>query len=442
VSTPRIVYFVCSSALHVNLFASTIRSVALSGCMQPIILSLDSFYKRVHGNVKASASALQLPAVIVDTVFARGAQAGFIAKVYASQRFGVQEFVNILKKNKTSLVVLGNDTGHAERAVIAAASRLNIKTLLVQDGFLFDQFPKGFSGRFWLMVRKLWLILGGNRLGWVPYGMGGCHAIAVHGRSWMETILRGKRGATKRIEVTGHPALISPGSQIATPLCGHDVLYFCSNFLSAHKDADAHVNQIDEIIALRDLLRERYGDCVTLYVKLHPADRLEDYATLSSMNGVILHKDAVLNDLIQKSWLCVTNISSASLECLAAGRVCLMSGISMKSRSYRRLFASLPGTKFLTWEALRVWLDQLDSATGYTQALAMQREGLESWVGDFGKGTERLVALIGELSMTNTAWPESEKIQLTVDETVEPPSHGSRQHSATSIHTNAGRFVG
>lgn len=394
----RSVCFVCSSALHVKLFAPTIRIVASIGRLQPIIVSLDQFYAGIHGNVTACAEELQLPAVIVDAGFGRGDRGGLMARIFAAQGTGMRAMVALLNDGGTGLVVLGNDTGHAERAVITAARSLGVPTLLVQDGFLFDQFPAGLSGTLRLTLRRLWLSIGGNRLGWVPYGMGGCDAIAAHGIGWLETIHRGKRDATRQIVVTGHPALISPDDHLVAPLAGNDVLFFCSNFLSAHKDAAAHQDQIGEILTLHKLLMARYGENAALHVKLHPADRLEDYAALTDLPGITLHKDAVLDDLIRKSWLCVTNISSVSLDCLATKRVCLMSGISLKSASYRRLFARLPGTKFVTWDAFCGWLNRLDSAGGYARVLAMQEEGLETWIGEPGQGAERLTALIDELA--------------------------------------------
>jgi hypothetical protein len=398
-SRPRRVCFVCSSALHVELFAPTIRRVASIGRLQPIIVSLDKFYAGIHGNVTACAEELQLPAVIVDAGFGRGDRdGGLMARIFAAQGAGMRAMVALLNDGGTGLVVLGNDTGHAERVVITAARSLGVPTLLVQDGFLFDQFPAGFSGTLRLTLRRLWLSVGGNRLGWVPYGMGGCDAIAVHGIGWLETICRGKSHATRRIVVTGHPVLTSPDDHLVSPVAGSDVLFFCSNFLSAFKDAAAHQDQVGQILALQKLLMARYGENAALHVKLHPADRLEDYAALTGLSGITLHKDTVLDNLIRKSWLCVTNISSVSLNCLVAGRVCLMSGISLKRANYRRLFANLPGTKFVTWDAFCCWLDRLDSVGGYARVLAMQGEGLETWIGEPGQGTERLAALIDELA--------------------------------------------
>ncbi len=402
-SGSRRVCFVCSSALHVKLFAPTIRRVASIGLLQPIIVSLDQFYLGIHGNVTAYAKELQLPAVIVNAGFGRGDQSGLMARIFAAQGTGIRSMVALLSEGRTGLVVLGNDTGHAERAVIRAARARGIQTLLVQDGFLFNQFSAGIFGTLKLILRRIWLAVGGDLIGWVPYGMGGCDAIAVHGIGWQKTICRGKRRATRRIVVTGHPALISPDDHLVIPIAGRDVLFFCSNFLSAYKDAAAHKDQIGEILALKKLLMVRYGENVSLHVKLHPADRLEDYAALTGLPGITLHKDAVLDDLIRKSWLCVTNISSVSLDCLVAGRVCLMSGISLKSASYSQLFARLPGTKFVTWDAFSCWLDQLDSIGGYARVLAMQGESLETWIGEPRQGGERLAALIDELASANAA---------------------------------------
>lgn len=402
VSKYRSVFFVCSSALHVRHFAPTIRLIASAGRIKPIIVSLDRFYEGIHGNVEVCAAELRLPAMIIDAGFGRGDGGGLLARIYAALGTGMRAMKVLLKRDEVGLVVLGNDTGHAERAALHAARSLGLPTLLVQDGFLFDQFPPGFFGTLKLRLRRIWLALSGNRLGGVPYGMGGCDAIAAYGSKWLDTLHRGKHSSTKRIEVTGHPALVKPVSDLDPPPSGHDVLFFCTNFLSGHKNADAHRKQIVEILALRELLTARYGANAVLHVKLHPADRLEDYANLSGLTGIALYKDAVLGDLIQRSWLCVTNISSASLDCLFCGRVCLMSGVSMQSGDYRRLFASLPGTKFVAWDEFCIWLDRLDTVGGYENVLNMQKLDLDPWIGETGQGGLRLASLIDELSNANS----------------------------------------
>lgn len=402
-SKDRIVFFVCSSALHLRLFAPTIRLLAVAGRLKLVIVSLDRFYAGIHGNVAICADELHLPAVLVDASFGRGDGDGLIARIRAARGAGMRSIRAIFERGEAALVVFGNDTGHAERVALQAAHSLGVPTLLVQDGFLFDQFPPGFSGTLRLMVRRLWLAVGGNRLGGVPYGMGGCDVIAAYGSGWLDTFQRGKRRVTRRIEVTGHPALTWPVNHLIASFTGRDVLFFCTNFLSGHKDATAHRDQIGEILALHKLLTARYGADAVLHVKLHPADRLTDYVELTGFSGIVLHKDAALRELIQCSWLCVTNISSVTMDCFAGGRVCLMSGISLQKGGYRRLFASLPGTKFVAWDEFCIWLDRIDTVGGYARMLAMQGEELECWIGESGQGSVRLAALIDELASAAAA---------------------------------------
>jgi hypothetical protein len=392
----RKILFVCSSALHVKLFAPTIRLLAATQHLEPVIVALDLFYEGIHGNVASYATQLQLPATVSEAGFRRGTE--WLSHVYVARKIGLPAMEHLFQQGSAKLAVFGNDTGHAERAAIQAAKNQCIPTLLVQDGFLFDQFPPGLVGTLCLKLRQLWLAVGGHRLGWVPYGMGGCEVIAANGKKWADMLSRTKPRATKSIAVIGHPALSLSDPDSMALATEHAVCFFCTNFLSAHKDRAAHQKQIDDILMLRQILIKRYGAHTRLHVKLHPADQLEDYAPLLCLPDIMVHKDVALNKLIEASWLCVTNISAVALDCLAAGRVCLMCGVSLQNRNYRQLFASLPGTKFIAWDELLTWLEQLDTTEGYQQVLATQRAQLDAWIGDTEQSSVRLLALIDELS--------------------------------------------
>lgn len=395
---PRIL-FACSSALHVKLFMPTLRAMIAHGRFQPVVVSLDSFYRGIHGNVTSAIAAqrLELP---MEQITATRADDGSrlirtFKRAWAARRDGLQDFKRILIRNQATLLVLGNDTGHIERAAIAAARSLDIPTLLVQDGFVSDQFSSDWLGRLNLLSTKAWLALGGSHLGRVPYGMGGCDHIAAHGEKWANMLSDRQCDPRATVHITGHPSLdISLTGSGA--LDTREVAYFCTNFLSGMGDAQAHDRQIAEILQLREVLNRRYPDGTVLHIKLHPADDVTAYKKLQDVPGLQLHADIELDTLVERSWFCVTNISSAALESVARGRVCLMSGISVRSNYDRRLFAALPGTKFATWEEFDTLLDTLSEPDKYHEMLDTERQEIRVYF-DFrpdATASARLAALI------------------------------------------------
>lgn len=409
-SSLRRILFACSSALHVKLFMPTLRAVIEQGRFQPVVVSLDSFYRGIHGNVSSAIAAQRLDLPIEQITATRADDGSRLIRTFkrawAARRDGLEDFKRILVRNQATLLVLGNDTGHIERAAIAAARSLGIATLLVQDGFVSDQFSVDWRGRLTLLGTKTWLALGGSHLGRVPYGMGGCDHIAAHGEKWAHMLSDRQCGAHAAVHITGHPSLdISRAGSDA--LDTQDVSYFCTNFLSGMGDAQAHERQIQEILQLREVLDRRHPDSIVLHIKLHPADDVTTYKKLQDVPGLQLHADIELAALVARSWFCVTNISSAALESVARGRVCLMSGISVRSNYDRRLFDALPGIKFSTWEEFDTLLDKLSEPDQYHAMLDTERQEIQVYF-DFrpdATASTRLAELIETLASTSPPAP-------------------------------------
>lgn len=407
---PRVI-FACSSALHVKLFVPTIRALLEQGRFLPVIVSLDSFYRGIHGNVTSAVSAQGLDVPVEQITASRADDASPIVRTLkralAARREGLQDFKHILARHAAKLLVMGNDTGHIERAAIDAAQALRIPTLLVQDGFVSDQFSCEWSGRLSLFRTKAWIALGGSRLGGVPYGMGGSDHIAAHGEKWATMLADRQSRRPASVHITGHPSLdLVPARSSA--LDNRDVVYFCTNFLSGMRDAQAHDRQLQEILQLRRALDKRYSGRATLHIKLHPADDVAAYEQLREVPGLLLHENIGLDALLAQSWLSVTNISSAALESVARGRVCLMSGISVRTNYYRRLFSALPGTKFMTWEEFETLLDTLESPDRYHEMLDSERQEIRVYF-DFrpdSPASARLAELIEELASDATTHPD------------------------------------
>ncbi|AUA55806.1 Uncharacterised protein [Achromobacter spanius] len=403
------ILFACSSALHVKLFTPTLRTLLEQGKLQPVMVSLDSFYRGIHGNVASAVAAqrLDLPMEPISTIRADDGSrlVRTMKRALAARRDGMRDFRQMLVRNQARLLVLGNDTGHLERAAIAAAQSLRIPTLLVQDGFVSDQFSLDWRGRLHLLRTKAWLALGGAQLGRVPYGMGGCDHIAAHGERWAKILSDRQPSPGTTVHITGHPSLDISHTEPGV-FDTRDVLYFCTNFLSGMGDAHAHERQIEELLQLRGVLDRRLPKGAILHIKLHPADDVAAYKRLQDVPGLQLHVDIELSALVERVWLCVTNISSAAVENIARGRICLMSGISVRSPYDQRLFSSLPGTKFTTWEEFDTLLDTLANPAQYHAMLDTERQEIRMYF-DFrpdALAPARLAELI-DLLAAGTASP-------------------------------------
>jgi len=381
----RSIAFLCSSGLHVRLFAPVIRCLQAAGHWCPVIVSLDAFYADLHGNVAATVEALGLQVVVEPVSFRHGASPNRwlrgLQTVGAARWTGACQYRALLRRQGVALLVLGNDTGLAELVAIDAARGSRVPTLLVQDGFLSNRFALATAeARQQLQREKRKIAWLGKLFGGRPYGLGGCDVIAAYGAFWAD-ILRAQDGrGTTRIEVVGHPFLTFDEARGATPGEG-TVTYFCTNFLRSNlQDEAAHRSQLREVLAIRALLDECGVSASVLRVKLHPVDQRSDYQLLEGRDGIELLQGGELRAVIASSWFCLTNISSVVLDCAAEARPCLMSGLSVAHGLYAALFEALPGLKAADAEALRAWILRLQSPEGMVEVLQAQREGLAPYV--------------------------------------------------------------
>lgn len=400
------IIFLCSSGLHVRLFAPTIRYLQADGEFQPVIMSLDSFYADLHGNVASEVVTQHLSVDVEIASFTHGASQNRwwrgLQTVVSARWTGTGQYRELLRRRHASLLVLGNDTGLAELVAIDAARASKIPTLLVQDGFVTNWPPQSNAqGRRRLRIEKLKMSVLGKVFGGRPYGLGGCDAIAAYGSYWADLFssLWGRGGP--RIEVVGHPFLSFDGGGL--PLTeGSGVTYFCTNFLRSNlRDKTAHNSQLAEILTIRCLLDECGEMVQPLRVRLHPADLLTDYQELNGHKGIELLKFGQLSEVIASSWLCITNLSSVVLDCAAGERLCLMSGLSVSQGTYAPLFRSLPGLKADDMQMLRDYIHILRTPSGHARLLQAQQESLTKFVSvDPGlSGARRLTHFVTELAL-------------------------------------------
>lgn len=382
--------FVCSSSLHVRMFSNVIKELAKNPGIEPFVISLDPFYIGIHGNVASTIEIEEMNVKVVEINLNRSTQsfrmASFLNTTLQVLQFERSQLDRIIKEWSPAVLVLGNDTGHLERAIIRVAGRQEILRILIQDGFIFDENYSVFS-MLKHKVKKYSLHFGLDKIGMVPYGMGGCDIIFAFGEHWKNIFDARLRRPSQKVKVVGNPLFddfcsVVSKKEVNTRIEGQRVIsYFCTNFLSGLGDQDAHGSQTDEIIALKKCLTRRYGKEVHLIAKLHPADSIKDYGRLKQEedNCFSLVDNCDLKELILKSWMCITNFSSAYLYAIAAGKVCILSKVGLNNnKRYEQLINALNGISVSTIDDIDRELELLDQPSTYrmiVQRLTKESEG-------------------------------------------------------------------
>lgn len=361
------VVFICASGLHVRLFSPVITLLVARGEVAPLLYSEDRFYRSIHGDAGAAAARLGVPVVDI-AIDAPATDANTLWRHLDLVRRvaidGYRRLRNMLVDHEARLVVLGNDTGHIERAAIRAARGLEVPTLLVQDGYA--AFPRkggrGLAG----MPRALYTATAGRFFGGIDYGTGGCTAIAVTGEHWKTVFRNNARSVTRQIVVTGSAvyeasrrSLAAPDADARDRHAPRTLVFFCTNFATGYGDADEHRHQVMQIIELHRRLQSRYGDTLRLLVKPHPADARADYLALNGLGRCAVAGDDDAQQVIASAWLGITNISSASLLCAAAGKICVNATMLLDKRRYRELAYDLPGRRCDDWDEFFRLLDDV-----------------------------------------------------------------------------------
>jgi hypothetical protein len=320
----------------------------------------------------------------------------FLDRVILASFLYSKIFNQIIMDIDPKIVILANDTGHIERLIIRICKKQNIKTLLVQDGYLTNYFPQNLFGSVMHNLTCFWILVGGGHIGLIPYGMGGCDYIAAHGEVWADILHYFKVKSTKSVFITGHPNLpisISLPIKSKKPV---EVIYLCTNYISGLKDTSAHTMQINEILAIKTALENYFRGNALLRVKLHPQDNIADYKSIIGIDGLRLHHSETLSALISNASLCITNISSSYLECIYYGRICILSRIGLKS-PYKGLFSKLPGDKVHSVDQLENYFELFNNAELYAKILERQKKELLNWIDDPSQANRKLQDLILEI---------------------------------------------
>jgi hypothetical protein len=315
---PERVAFICSNHLHVRLFADAIRSISLSSMMEPVVAAL---YPEQAPRIDQEVRRRGLTVPWLDTVAMRSSAGRLIDRIFDAQSFYYKYFVDQISSADLWVVVLGNDTGHRERAILRACTDVGIQVILVQDGYLFEQYANSWTGNMRLHVSRLWATTLGHFLGGVTYGMGGADVIAALSSASLEVLCR--RVPRRKVVLVNHPLQLSPPDPADKLPRGGRILYLGTNYLRGLKSRQAHEDQLAEVVEIARLAKSFGGLNSDVVFKPHPQDDVKIYKRLTDVGISIITGDS-LDELITESWFCVSNISSATLDCARLNRICIM----------------------------------------------------------------------------------------------------------------------
>ncbi len=279
---------VASNDTHVAMFAPVAAALEERG-VTSVILSLDAFYRQ-----GATPAATRASLRVVELRGERSGDpgTGFYARpvvaVWRDTIHARRALRRLMLAERPSVVVLGNDHGLIEKAVIHEARSVDARTVLIQDGRLAPR-PR-LSGPRAALTRAakralspLLRVLGFGYLAASDYGSGGTDLICASGEASAQILAeRGARGS--RIVVTGQPRYDHLAELPASVDPPFDVVIFTSPFEAAGLGRAA---QSAQEALVRDLHRWAADRGRRVGVKPHPREELEAYASVVGSDSVL-----------------------------------------------------------------------------------------------------------------------------------------------------------
>ncbi len=234
----------------------------------------------------------------------------------------------VLMKEKVGVVVIGNDIDIIPQWFANCAKRLRIHTVLIQDGLLFDvnKISKNLGKKLFLILNNcnLKLLMMEFRLiiskqyHRISYGEGGCTQIHVWGRRFQSYIER--KGVDKQsLVVTGYlkPSEIRQGYEESHKNTIKTILYSPTDLVKTEIINSKDMRQTTEILCSAVTSLEN----TKLIIKPHPIEEITFYNAMQTKYGTSIDvSSSDFYDLLRKSDLVITNLSTTSLEALAAGK--------------------------------------------------------------------------------------------------------------------------
>lgn len=334
---------------------------------------------------------------------------------FLSARFEAQRLISYYQPK---LVILANDIGVIEQAIITTANNIRIPTLLVQDGILqsapYEENDIDWSGKKMSKVKQIIRQIAGlNKLG--VYGLGGCKKFAVMG-AYTEKLLRNKGVPANRIVITGQPRFDDLIHQ-------KEVLHIneiARNAFAGKWDLDIskkwflYVSQ--PLVRYRRWTKAEWGyfeeilyegfnmlsSEIQMVLKLHPSDVIEPYQNLlTRLPSARLVGEPNISSVLPYVDGAIVYTSTVSLEALILGKPVIHLA-SIDSPDHYGLVQSGALTRVTTGVALAEEFKKILSTEPKTTSMNAEKALLEHVGPMDGKATERVARLA--LQIANGGW--------------------------------------
>ncbi len=226
---------------------------------------------------------------------------------------------------RPDVLVVGNDMAPIERAVVRAARRRDLPVVLLQDGL----FP-AWRGDRWRGLGRTLVRSGHPELAPTLYGIGEATHFGILGPGWVAPYQRGRGSGDSVVRPVGNVVFASTIREVLardTASWRTDIglpdrpaaIFFTTDLLRGLGPVNErrHRNQARVV---RDALDAWSRAGWTAHVRLHPAERSDDYAGLLP-DGAILDRSMPLAAAIGAADVGLVSGSAVSLMLAASGRL-------------------------------------------------------------------------------------------------------------------------
>lgn len=262
--------------------------------------------------------------------------------------YGTKKIDGIIKIENPDLIVFSYDTAPVARLFVKAAKKLNIPTLLLQEGLFLGSANKKFSimrylksffnialfledynliERLRLLKDVLWKKIKKGAYGW---GHAGCTKIAVSGE-YTKNLLIAEGIDPKDIIITGQPrfdGLCSEEKNIEIEKSiDHDkinILWATQCMVEAGYCSKEEWNEyVEKVInSLKELGRYQ------LSIKVHPEEDSQRYEHLENNPHIHIYENS-LNELLRTCDVLITYTSTTALEAMILNKPVIIMGLLM-----------------------------------------------------------------------------------------------------------------
>ncbi len=231
----------------------------------------------------------------------------------------------VLDEVRPDVVVVGNDMAPTERALIHESRRRELPVVLLQDGL----FPAWQGDRWRRRIGRAIVRSGNPDLAPTLYGIGEATYVGLLGPAWIDPLARGRGPAPLHARAVGNIVFADTVRAVSTRdatawrarigLADSPTAVFFTTDLLRGLGAMSSVRHLRQARVIRDVASTWGAAGWSVKVRLHPAERPDDYAELIP-GAVILDPTVPLAAAIGAADIGLVSGSAVSLILAATGR--------------------------------------------------------------------------------------------------------------------------